>query len=220
MLFAILGDNYNFLQTILLIAGFLVAIMMALVLHEWAHAWAAFKSGDPTAKMMGRMTINPAKHVEPMGLIMFLFVGIGWAKPVPVNSFNYRNFRWGNFFVSIAGVTVNFILGFISSLGYYVMITFADLNNDWLLGIGYFFLFSMVINISLMIFNLLPIYPLDGYNMLRSMTKPHNKFMNFMRQHSTLILIAVLLISMFTGGIFILRDIITDAFVAFWGLMF
>ncbi|MCL2586911.1 MAG: site-2 protease family protein [Firmicutes bacterium] len=219
MLFHIFNTTSGWF-TIVAIIGFLCAITIALTTHEWAHAWAAYKSGDPTAKMMGRMTLNPAKHVEPMGAVMFLIAGIGWAKPVPVNPFNYRNFKRGNFFVSIAGVTVNLIIGFFSSLFFYIIIRFGDPSNVGIWGLAFFFQASMFINFTLMIFNLLPFYPLDGYNLLRSFTKPNNKYMHFMRQHSQAVLIIMLLVIVFTGVIGRMVNGISDGFEWFWGLMF
>ncbi|MCL2755794.1 MAG: site-2 protease family protein [Firmicutes bacterium] len=221
MLFSLTWSDFTFWELLSIIGTYGLAIMLALVLHEWAHAWAAYKSGDPTAKMLGRMTLNPAKHVEPLGLLSFIFVGIGWAKPVPVNPFNYRNFKRGNFFVSIAGVTVNFIIGFIASLGFFLFAHF-DLYtmNVGFLAIYYFFLFSMSINIMLMIFNLLPIAPLDGYNMLRSFTKPGNAYMKFARENAMILLLVVLLVSMFSGGIFHLHNLILRMFMGLWGVFF
>ena len=94
--------------------------LMALSLHEFAHAWMANRCGDPTARMLGRLTVNPAKHLDPIGTIMMLLLGFGWAKPVPVNPRNYRNWRWDDLKVSIAGVTMNlimFILSFLAMCG-------------------------------------------------------------------------------------------------------
>ena len=220
MLISILTSQLSGLQILFAVIAFGLAIMIALCTHEWAHAWAAYKSGDPTAKMMGRMTLNPAKHVEPMGLLSFVLVGIGWAKPVPVNPFNYRNFRRGNFFVSIAGVSVNFIIGFLASLCFVLIDRFGNTSNDGIWALAIFFQFLMTINIMLMIFNLLPIYPLDGYNMLRSFTKPDNAYMKFAREHGVWLLLIVLIASMFTGGIFLLRDAIISLFNLLWGVFF
>lgn len=98
---------------------FLLALpgrMLALSAHEAAHAWMADKCGDPTARMLGRITLNPLKHLDPLGTIMMALLGFGWARPVPVNPRNYRNFRRDDLLVSIAGITMNlilFILGYI-----------------------------------------------------------------------------------------------------------
>ena len=88
--------------------------VMALSLHEFAHAWMANRCGDPTAKLMGRLTVNPMKHLDPLGTVLMLVVGFGWAKPVPVNPRNYRNFRRDDLLVSLAGVTMNLVMFVIS----------------------------------------------------------------------------------------------------------
>ncbi|MCL2846611.1 MAG: site-2 protease family protein [Firmicutes bacterium] len=219
MIFSIFSA-YNGWAILLALLAFVLAILVALVLHEWAHAWAAFKSGDPTAKLMGRMSLNPRAHVEPMGLMMFMIVGIGWAKPVPVNPFNYRNFKRGNFFVSVAGVTVNFILGFLFSLGYFLVYTYANMDIGIWFFLGTFFMFGTFINIALMIFNLLPVPPLDGYNMLVSITKPNNRYMQWARNNAMVLLLTILVISMLTGGIMHLRDGIIGLFNMLWGAIF
>lgn len=95
--------------------------IIALSAHEFAHAWMADRCGDPTARYLGRLTLNPLKHIDIVGLLMMLFVGIGWAKPVPVNPINYRNYRKDDLKVSIAGVTMNFILFVLAAI---VMFTF------------------------------------------------------------------------------------------------
>ena len=90
--------------------------ILALSLHEFAHAWVANRCGDPTAKMMGRMTVNPLKHLDPLGTLLMLVVGFGWAKPVPVNPRNYRNYRRDDLKVSLAGVTMNLVMFFLSMI--------------------------------------------------------------------------------------------------------
>lgn len=220
MLWSVFGSGATAAEVALAILAFICAITIALVMHEFAHAFAAWKSGDPTAKMMGRMSLNPARHVEPLGLLSFVIVGIGWAKPVPVNPFNYRNFKWGNFWVSIGGVLTNFVLGFVFSLCFFVVHSFANLDNYGNILLWHFFRFATVINIALMIFNLLPIPPLDGYNLLRSFTKPNNQFMQFLRNYAMIILIVVLIISMTTGGIFHLVNGIIWMFNSLWGVIF
>ena len=95
--------------------------LLALSLHEFAHAWTANRCGDPTARMLGRLTVNPARHLDLVGTIMMLTLGFGWAKPVPVNPRNYRNLRWDDLKVSIAGVTMNllmFVLSFLLMCGF------------------------------------------------------------------------------------------------------
>lgn len=99
--------------------------ILALSVHEWAHAWMANRCGDPTAKMLGRMTLNPFKHLDLIGALMMMFLGYGWAKPVPVNPRNYRNYRWDDLKVSIAGVTMNFIMFIVGCLLMFAVIALA-----------------------------------------------------------------------------------------------
>ena len=97
---------------ILLFAQFL-AVVVVLTTHEFAHAYSAYKCGDPTAKMTGRMTLNPLKHFDPLGVVMFAVAGFGWAKPVPINPNNFRNYKKGCFWTAISGVLVNYLTAFL-----------------------------------------------------------------------------------------------------------
>jgi len=107
---------------------FLLALpgrMLAISAHEAAHAWVADRCGDPTARYMGRITLNPLKHLDPVGILCMLVLGIGWAKPVPVNPLNFRKYRRDDLLVSIAGVTMNLILFIVSAIGLYAVIAAA-----------------------------------------------------------------------------------------------
>ena len=99
--------------------------ILALSAHEYAHAWVADRCGDPTARMLGRLTLNPFKHLYPLGAIMMLLVGYGWAKPVPVNPRNYRNYRKDDLKVSLAGVTMNLIMFILAMLAMFAIAAFA-----------------------------------------------------------------------------------------------
>ena len=146
---------YN-LSTIL---ASIVAIAVAISVHEFGHAYSAHLLGDDTAKMYGRMTLNPAKHLDAMGLIAMLIVHIGWAKPVPVNPNNFKNYKVGNIIVSLAGVTANIITAIICILiNKYVNMYAINL-------IAYY---VMVYNVGFAAFNLLPIPPLDGWGIISS----------------------------------------------------
>ena len=146
---------YN-LSTIL---ASIVAIAVAISVHEFGHAYSAHLLGDDTAKMYGRMTLNPAKHLDAMGLIAMLIVHIGWAKPVPVNPNNFKNYKVGNIIVSLAGVTANIITAIICILiNKYV-------NMDAINLIAYY---VMIYNVGFAAFNLLPIPPLDGWGVISS----------------------------------------------------
>ena len=97
-----------------LLASFL-AVMVVITLHEFSHAFIAYKCGDPTAKWAGRMTLNPVKHFDPLGIVMFALAGFGWAKPVPVNPNNFKHYRSGSFWTSAAGIIMNYFRVFVLS---------------------------------------------------------------------------------------------------------
>lgn len=146
-------------------------LMIVLPFHEFAHGWVAYKMGDPTAKNAGRLTLNPFKHLDLLGTIMMYSVGIGWAKPVPINSMYFKNRRSGMILVSLAGPLSNLMLAFLSTFfgGLFVKFIDAgiiDLNSDFILSavvyIALFFYILIFVNINLAIFNLIPIPPLDG----------------------------------------------------------
>ena len=105
------GDPLGF---IIYVVYYAAAVLAALILHELGHAYAAYRCGDPTAKMLGRLSLNPARHLDPIGTACMVLLGFGWAKPVPVNPRNFSNYRRDDFLVSVAGITVNFTLFLLS----------------------------------------------------------------------------------------------------------
>lgn len=119
---ALFKDPFNML---LVLAIALPGRLLAISMHEAAHAWVADKCGDPTARMLGRVTLNPMKHLDVIGTLMMVFVGFGWAKPVPVNPRNFRNYRRDDILVSIAGVTTNFLMFVLSCTLLYAFVGFA-----------------------------------------------------------------------------------------------
>ena len=135
-----------------------VLLLYSIIFHELAHGWVAYKMGDPTAKLMGRLTLNPLKHLDPIGTLMLLIIGFGWAKPVPVNLENIPidKRRKGIILVSAAGITANIICAFIALL---LLQLLAPGPEDIMYKILHLLAF---INILLAAFNLIPIPPLDG----------------------------------------------------------
>lgn len=153
------------------IALMAVPILIAVTFHELAHGYVAYRLGDPTAKLAGRLTINPIKHLDPIGTLVFIFTRmIGWAKPVPVNPYNLRNPRKDMMWVSIAGPATNLVLAVISSILYRVAailpITNPFLVEKIFIPVALMLQLSVVLNIGLAVFNAIPIPPLDGSKIL------------------------------------------------------
>lgn len=194
----LINDPLGFLKQL---ACILPIMLISLTLHEWGHAFAAYKCGDPTARNLGRMTLNPLAHIDPYGLLLIFFVGFGWAKPVPVNSRNFRNYKKGEAIVSLAGVTMNLLLAIVFTG---LTILYVSLKpGKWILFcygeenfLAMILLYGIILNIGLMLFNLLPIYPLDGYHIFELLfgKRLPMKVTLFLRRYGQLILIALLLV--------------------------
>ena len=145
----------------------LPGIILGLSLHEFAHAWMSDGLGDPTPKRQGRLTINPLAHIDWIGFIALLFVGFGWGKPVMIDPGYYKNRRLGEFLTGIAGVTMNLIIAVILSFPTKALLSAYYSGGSGLIeNIFYIFYYAVMINVVLMIFNLIPVPPLDGWGIL------------------------------------------------------
>lgn len=198
MLTSIFTQNYGPQEKVLIATALVLSAVIAIIIHELAHGYAALSQGDPTAKMAGRLTLNPVAHFNLLGFLMMMTVGIGWARPVPINPYNFKKYKKGCFIVSIAGVLANFILVLITAILYVLFIKFVVGTINYapvITFFDYFFNYSILLNVSLMLFNLLPIYPLDGFRIIESFTKPNNKFCIFMRTNGIKIFLGLFLFS-------------------------
>ena len=158
------SDPGTFLYTMLLA---LPGIIIGLSLHEFAHAYVSYKLGDPTPMAQGRVTISPFAHIDPIGLLLLMLFGFGYGKPVQINPNNYKNPRRDEIFVALAGVITNFFVAVLFAFVYFLL---ARFNVISLYSTMSTILINIIfINVNLMVFNLLPIPPLDGYKVVRNL---------------------------------------------------
>lgn len=217
LLNAILSGNLRHaLITFLLM---LPTIMLSLSVHEAAHAYIAYKMGDPTARNLGRCTINPLKHLDPIGFLAMVFFGFGWAKPVPIFARNFDNPRKGMAISSLAGPVSNLLLalvmGFflgVTDLGLYY-VKYIAMSEDAYIVLSYvwtFFFYGIWLNVSLAIFNLIPVPPFDGSRIL-SLLLPPKYYFQIMKyeQYSGIIFMGIVFILSRFFGISLIDWIVT-----------
>lgn len=206
LFFRMFQSTASISEILISILALILAATMAIVFHEISHGYVAMKQGDYTAKSRGRLTLNPVAHFDLFGLLMILLVGFGWAKPVPVDPRNFRNYKRGMILVSISGVVTNVILGGIGLLLLYFLAPYISFYYATSAAIViilkmfafYFLVYMVSINFMLAFFNMLPIHPLDGFRLLDIFLKPGNKYSEFMYRYGFYTLIGLLLL----GNIF------------------
>lgn len=197
MLFDILsGADYSFGEIITYVISALAVVFITLPVHEFAHAFAANKLGDPTARYQGRLSVNPLVHIDYMGAIFIILFGFGWAKPVPVNTRYFKNPKRDMAITAVAGPCSNLVVSLVAMLIRNILslliFKFQIYNNVFLYIIS-FFSWVAIINISLAVFNLIPIPPLDGSRLLTAVL-PSKQYYMLMRyeRYFFIILIALL----------------------------
>lgn len=169
MLFSLLRGNLDFTAALTQVLAILVIVFLVLPFHEWAHAFTALKLGDTSVKYRGRLTLNPMAHIDPFGALALLLFGFGWAKPVPIDPRNFKNPKLGMGIVALMGPVANIVAAIVGGLIFHAIAAFAPafFTGE---GFGYyvnlFLVFYIQINVSLAVFNLLPIPPLDGSKIL------------------------------------------------------
>ena len=160
------GNNAFSMDMIVTKLYMLPGIIIGLTLHEFSHAMVSYRLGDPTPKEQGRITVNPLKHIDPIGFVALIMAGFGWGIPVQINPNYYKKRRLGEALVAVAGVTMNLIIALVFALLLKLLYSsgLAAGSNQPIHVITMMLQYGILINIMLMIFNLLPIPPLDGFN--------------------------------------------------------
>ncbi|MBN1774901.1 MAG: site-2 protease family protein [Clostridiales bacterium] len=213
MISMLFQSNISIEEKLMLGAMIVVVLIYSLSIHELMHGYSAYLLGDDTAKLKGRLTMNPLAHLDPIGSLMFLFIGFGWAKPIPVDYGKLTRLKSRDAMVrivSVAGVTANFLSAWVA----YFLLSMVNLiasNTSWVRGgsEGAVFVYSIIIqfiwlffhfNLLLMAFNLLPFPPLDGYHILETII-PYRYRIRFYKYEPYFRygLMALVLLGMFTG---------------------
>jgi Zn-dependent protease len=180
-----------------------IPLLYSVVIHEVAHGWVANRMGDPTAKLLGRLSLNPLKHLDPFGTLMLFLVGFGWAKPVPINMNNISDQRKGLIFVSSAGILANILLAFGTLLVYRLL---SQSSTETMVKVVNYIFY---INITLAALNLIPIPPLDGSKILMGFASRNTQyFLARIEPYGFFILIALLYLGWLDDFIGFIRGII------------
>jgi len=166
----------------------LPGLLLAIIIHEFSHGYAAYLLGDNTAKNSGRLTLNPIKHIDLVGFIFLLIFRFGWAKPVPINSYNFKNRKRGIFIVSLAGPISNFVVALAISF----VISSNIINNQLLFNI---LLIALWYNLMLGVFNLIPLPPLDGSKVLASLLPSKIEYYFYKYEKYLYLILIVLLLT-------------------------
>lgn len=203
-IFNLLRAEGSIADKLVVALAFILVATFSIVVHEVAHGYVAKLNGDLTAKERGRLTLNPSAHLDPIGVGMMLLVGFGWAKPVPINTSNFTNRKRGIFTVSIAGISANLILAGFGLLIYFLVYPVIirgmySAGTSAIVSVLLNFLYSLLVlgiqlNFMLAFFNILPIYPLDGFNIINSFLPAGSVYQRVMVRYGSFILIALIII--------------------------
>ncbi len=200
------------------------AALLAIIFHEISHGYVAYLLGDRTAKNSGRLSLNPIQHMDPLGLLCMIIFGFGWAKPVPVNPYFFKNRKLGMALVSIAGPVSNLLMA-VLSMSVILAVSLFDIESRALLGalnvVLEFFLVFAILNIGLAVFNLIPVPPLDGSKILFSLL-PRRAYSFILKyeRYGMLILLVLVNVPFFTAFLTYIRETVFRGIIAVLSAIF
>jgi Zn-dependent protease len=181
-----------------------ITLIIAFTIHEFAHAYVAYKFGDETAKRQGRLTLSPLSHLDPFGTLLIFIAGFGWARPVPVNRYFFKRPRLAGVLVSVAGPVSNLVLAFVGTAIWYILLAtnaLVALPINYVNSLEDFFNIFVSLNVMLFIFNLLPFPPLDGYRIIEDLSPTHIRAKMTQYESYGIIIFLILVITPLDGYI-------------------